>query len=420
MLDPSGPTHPGADKTQPVADGSLPAVRSSSAPRSEPRRPATSAGSAMSNRLLWFLFALSILLLLRFVVPYFAEQIQYAVTRGKQRAEYETAGLGLDLLKLEQISQAYQLVSQRVAPSVVLINISSVVEAPRSDDLSALFGPKLREAQGQGSGVIVDGAGYILTNNHVVENATEIQVALSDGRVTQARVVGLDPLTDLALLKIAADKLTPADWGDSDALPVGALVWAVGSPFGLQRSITAGILSGKNRQGLAGSVYHDFLQTDAAVNPGNSGGPLVDARGRVVGINTAIYGAAYQGISFAIPANEARGVYDRLRSEGRVARGWLGVGLEDLDSPVARRFPIHVKQGVLVVQVAQNSPAEKAGLLSGDVILQWDGHETDSQTTLSRLIARTKIGSTVNVVIQRREQKMTLSVTVEERPIIAK
>jgi S1-C subfamily serine protease len=276
----------------------------------------------------------------------------------------------------------------------------------------------LCEALGQGSGVVVDPEGYILTNNHVVANATEIQVALSDGRVTFARIVGVDPLTDLALLKINADKLIPAEWGDSDSLSVGALVWAVGSPYGLQHSITAGILSGKNRQGLSGSVYHDFLQTDAAVNPGNSGGPLVDVHGRIVGINTAIYGDAYQGISFAIPANEARGVYERLRAAGRVARGWLGVGLENLDPGAGRRLPSSAGSGVLVVQIVRDSPADKAGLLPGDVILQWDDQAVDNKIMLSRLVARAKIGSTVNVVIQRRGEKMTLSVTVEERPTL--
>lgn len=380
----------------------------------------TSADRPTSQRLLWFLSALTVLLLLRFVVPYLAEQTQYAITRGKQRAEYEVAGQALESVKLGEISQAFQMVSQRVAPSVVNINIASVVEVPYSDDLSALFGPRLRQALGQGSGVIVDSAGYVLTNNHVVANATEIQVVLSDGRTVDARIVGLDPLTDLAVLKVNADKLIPAEWGDSETVHVGALVWAVGSPFGLQHSITAGILSGKNRQGLAGSVYHDFLQTDAAVNPGNSGGPLVDARGRIIGINTAIYGDAYQGISFAIPANEARAVYERLRSAGRVARGWLGVGLEDLNGEVAPGLPKPASRGVRVTHVFPDSPADKAGIVVGDIILQWDGQEVESRTTFTRLVARTKIDTTVEVVIQRGGRKMNLSVTVEERPTVAK
>lgn len=372
------------------------------------------------SRLLWFLSVLVILLLLQFVVPYLAEQTQYAITRGKQRAEYEAAGKSLESARLGEISQAYQMVSQRVAPSVVNIDIASVVQVPYSDDLSALFGPRLRQSVGQGSGVIVDSAGYVLTNNHVVENATALQVVLSDGRTVGGRIVGVDPLTDIAVLKINADKLTPAEWGDSDNISVGALVWAVGSPFGLQHSITAGILSGKNRQGMVGSVYHDFLQTDAAVNPGNSGGPLVDARGRIVGINTAIYGDAYQGISFAIPANEARAVYERLKSVGRVARGWLGVGLEDLDGDIAPGLPKQGTPGVRVTHVFPESPAEKAGIQVGDVILEWDGHDVESRTTFSRLVARAKIGTTVKVVIRRGRHQVTVNVTVEERPTAAK
>jgi serine protease Do len=387
-------------------------------PRDAVRRVRTGSPPP-SPRLMWFLTALVLLLLLRFVVPYFAEQIQYAITRGRQRAEYEGAGKALELLQLDRLSHAYQLVSKRVAPSVVNIHISSVVEVPRSDDLAALFGPRLREALGQGSGVIVDSAGYVLTNNHVVANATQIQVVLADGRMVDARIIGLDPLTDLAVLKVNAEQLIPAEWGDSEQIQVGALVWAVGSPYGLQHSVTGGILSGKNRQGLAGSVYHDFLQTDAAVNPGNSGGPLVDAHGRIVGINTAIYGEAYQGISFAIPANEARAVYERLRSAGRVARGWLGVGLENLDGARIRGLGPGDATGVLITQVVPNSPADKAGLRVGDVILQWDGLEVDNKTNFSRLVARTQIGATVEAEIQRGEQKRTVRITIEERPSIA-
>ena len=200
------------------------------------------------------------------------------------------------------------------------------------------------ETGGQGSGVIIDPAGYILTNYHVVRGANEIRISLSDGRKVDANLVGRDAATDLAVLKVAADGLLAAEWGDSNDLEVGALVWAVGSPFGLQRSITFGILSAKNRAGVAGTVYQDFLQTDAAVNPGNSGGPLVDARGRVVGINTAIVGEAYQGISFAIPSSVARGVYERLKTTGRVERaGWVSVSrmsrtrwLNDCDFPRSR------------------------------------------------------------------------------------
>jgi S1-C subfamily serine protease len=268
--------------------------------------------------------------------------------------------------------------------------------------------------------VIVDTGGDILTNNHVVRNATTIQVALSDGRKLPAKIVGRDPATDLALLRIQADKLIAADWGDSDQLDVGALVWAVGSPFGLQRSVTFGILSAKNRGSVAGTVYQDFLQTDAAVNQGSSGGPLVDARGRVVGINTAIYGEAYQGISFAIPSSVARRVYERLKVEGRVDRGWLGVSLrnatpENADSPTDE-----ATQGAVVVGLIPSaggpSPAMRAGIQVDDIILSWDHVSIRDSASLTRAVARSAVGSTAQVTILRQGRTLTLEVDVERRP----
>jgi Do/DeqQ family serine protease len=366
---------------------------------------------------MWLLTGLVVLLLMRWVLPYMAEQIQYAITRGKERAEMEAAATGLENLKLVELSKAFQMVANRVAPSVVNINVASVVSVAPQDELSALFGPQHRISQGQGSGVIVDADGYVLTNSHVVRGATEIDVALSDGRVFRARVVGEDPLTDLALIKLeGATKLIPGEWGDSDKLEVGDLVWAVGSPFGLQQSVTAGILSGKNRSQRQGPVYYDFLQTDAAVNPGNSGGPLVDALGRVIGINTAIVGEVYQGISFAIPSNEARSVYERLRKTGRVERGWLGVALVDLEPQFAKQLGYEGEQGVIVAKVIPGSPADAAGIRAEDVILSWNGQEATSSVGLTRLVARTPIGSTVDVVIWRSGQKLTLPVQVAQRP----
>jgi serine protease Do len=374
-----------------------------------------SPNETATRRLTWFLVAITSLLLLRFLVPYFAEQIQYAITRGKQRAQMDAATIGLESLKLDELSKAYQMVSQRVAPSVVNITVASIVEQP-ANEFSAIYGTDRRASQGQGSGVVVDKDGYILTNNHVIEGAVEILVSLSDGRVMPAEKVGGDDLTDLALLKVDADNLVPAEWGDSDDLEVGALVWAVGSPFGLQHSITSGIVSGKNRQGAHHSVYYDFLQTDAAVNPGNSGGPLVDARGRVVGINTAILGEAFRGISFAIPGNEAHGVFERLRADGRVARGWLGVRPEDVDPSVAPRLGYTGKHGALVREVVSGSPAQSVGLRIGDIVLKWDGREVTNGIALSRLVARTKIGSTVDAVVWRKGEMITLQVTVGARP----
>jgi S1-C subfamily serine protease len=323
----------------------------------------------------------------------------------------------LTISGLEELSQAYQLVSKRVGPSVVHINVVSSTPSSRVDEFSWLY---RWEAQGLGSGVIIDPEGYILTNYHVVRGAAEIRVALSDGREVDAKLVGKDPATDLAVLEIEAPQLVAAEWGDSDELEVGALVWAVGSPFGLQRSITCGILSAKNRAGMAGRVYQDFLQTDAAVNPGNSGGPLVDARGRVVGINTAIVGEAYQGISFAIPSSVARVVYDRLRTTGEVERGWLGVGLENVSESLARQLGLERAVGAYVVGVysdpSRSSPARQAGIRPDDVIVRWDGVPVEDAASLSRMVARTDPSSTVEVVILRRGQELTLLVEVGRRP----
>jgi serine protease Do len=378
-------------------------------------RQETSAQAA-TRRLTWLFGGLAAVLLLRFLVPYLAEQVQYAITRGKQRAEMEAAEKGLSSLQLSHLSKAYQYISQLVAPSVVNINVLNGTITEPQDDLSALFAPPSRQAQGQGSGVIVESDGYILTNSHVVRGATEIQVGLLDGRVLRATVVGNDSLTDLALLKVDANELIAVKWGDSNEIDTGALVWAVGSPFGLQQSITAGILSGKNRPGNAGAAYYEFLQTDAAVNPGNSGGPLVDAQGRVVGINTAIVGDVFQGISFAIPSNEARHVYEQLRTKGRVERGWLGVALRDVDASTAKQFAFPGTQGALVQGVTRNSPAAVAGLQTGDIIMRWNGQEVRDGTILSRLVARTKVGSTVEVVVWRHARQMTINVNIIERP----
>lgn len=374
-----------------------------------------------ANRLAWFLVALAVLLLVRYFVPYFVEQIQYSYTKGRQRAELEAAKEGLRQLPLGQLSTAYQLVSKRVAPSVVHINVaSSLVSAGGSE-----FDPRLQrmhpEARGQGSGVIVDEAGYVVTNNHVIADATVIQVTLSDGRVVEGKAVGIDELTDLAVLKIEATGLEAAEWGDSDELDVGALVWAVGSPFGLQHTVTFGILSGKNRGAMAGTAWQDYLQTDAAVNPGNSGGPLVDAHGRIIGINAAIVGDAYQGISFAIPSSIAKRVYENLRDRGHVERGWLGARLGDVTDEVAREFDLPVNRGAYVVSVVMDtrtpSPAQQAGLRPGDIVVKWDAQPINDGGTLTRLVATAKIGGDVELTVVREGQEITLSVRISQRPL---
>jgi S1-C subfamily serine protease len=349
--------------------------------------------------------------------PSLAERVKYALVRGQQRAEMETASTSLANLGLESLSQQFQMVSKRVGPSVVHINVVSNAPVAPGDELTWHY---RWEASGQGSGVIVDSGGYILTNYHVIQGAKDIQVSLSEGRKLQAEIVGGDPATDLALLHVPANNLAAAEWGDSDRLDVGSLVWAVGSPFGLQRSITSGILSAKNRAGMAGRVYQDLLQTDAAVNPGNSGGPLVDAHGRVVGINTAIMGESFQGISFAIPSRVARQVYEGLKKDGHVERGWLGVGLGDVTEELAPQLGLSNPSGARILAVytdaVQPSPAQKAGLRADDVVVRWNGLAIADAAALSLSVARTEAGSTAEAVVVRAGKTFTVKIVVGRRP----
>ncbi len=345
---------------------------------SERPRSARDAPASGKDRLGWLLSASAFLVLLSFFLPYTVEKMTFAFMRGKQRALYETAGEKLQNVALNDLSQAYQLVANRVEPSVVHINITAAfADSVLPPDGTGWQHPPT----GQGSGVIVDPGGYIVTNAHVLWGASHIRVRLSDGRTMAATIVGIDRATDMAVLKISAEGLIAAEWGDSDELEVGALLWAIGSPLGLEQSVTFGILSGKHRSftaepgngmisvtGTTGnSPYHDFLQTDAAVNPGNSGGPLVDSRGKVIGINTAIVGETYQGISLAIPSSIARPIYERIVRDGRVTRGWLGVSPRDIVAEEAESLGLSKPEGALVLEVKPNpdgspSPRRSPGL----------------------------------------------------------
>ncbi|HEV3138438.1 MAG TPA: trypsin-like peptidase domain-containing protein [Pirellulales bacterium] len=372
--------------------------------------------SASPTRLPW-LFGLLAALLAYAMIPALVERIEYSITRGRERAEVDIARGQLPSPTLAEISRQFAVVAKAIAPSVVHIETEQVVSSVRGDEWSRLLAvPRQYRAQGQGSGVIVDEAGFILTNYHMVENAQQIQVKLSDNEIRSAEIVGLDPATDLAVLKISPGGLIAAQWGDSDALEVGGLVWAVGNPFGLDRSVTFGIISAKSRQHVSESPYQDFLQTDAAVNPGNSGGPLVDASGKIVGINTAIVGRAYQGISFAIPSGLAQEVYQRLKSSGRVERGWLAVKLDDLTPELAEKLGVKDLTGGLVERVLTGGPADKAGIEPGDVIVEWDGHPITDATELTLLIAKTKVGSKTAAVLIRDGAKVRRDVIVEARP----
>lgn len=372
--------------------------------------------------IVWMLAMVIVLLVASILVPRMVEEVQYSLTRGRQRADHEFAGQLLQSASLNEVSRASQLVTLRIAPSVVIVNVNSAPvneEALTEDELLQRFGQRPHDALGQGSGVVLSADGYILTNHHVVRDAQEIRVTFSDGRRLPAQRAGVDNLTDLALLKVDADNLIPAEWGNSDELQVGSLIWAVGSPFGLERSVSFGILSAKNRGGIAGSPHQDFLQTDAAVNPGNSGGPLVDVQGRVVGINTAIVGQTYSGVSFAIPSNVAQQVADRLQNGGYVPRAWLGVELSSVSEQQAQKLGLASARGAFIARIVENlqeSPAHRAGLQSGDVVMRWNGAEIIEPAMLSQLVAKTKIGTTVPVQVWREGQAVLVDITVVERP----
>ena len=380
-----------------------------------PRRvvaPALDEGRRLS-RLLW-IFGF---LLIAFLAPSIIGRIQYAYRYNGERAEADAALETLQKIDMSDLSLAFRTVAKGVGPSVVHIRTTRRVRRSGiNDEGQHLFGhPRGFEMEGQGSGVIVDTEGYIVTNNHVVADADSITVQLKDGRAADAVVIGADPPTDIAVLKINLSDLIAREWGNSDDLDVGSMVWAVGSPFGLQRSITFGIISAKNRRGVTQKLIQDFLQTDAAVNPGNSGGPLVTIDGRIVGINTAIVGQSYQGISFAIPSNTAQDIYDRIRRDGKISRGLLGVGLAEVTPEIARQLGLEATAGVLILRVFPGTPADMAGLQRNDIVLTWNDRDAEDPITLSWLIAGTEIGSRATIEIWRNGVRKKLRVTVGDR-----
>lgn len=277
--------------------------------------------------------------------------------------------------------------------------------------------PKERKERGLGSGVIVEQDGLIITNNHVVANADEIRVTLADKREFKAKLIGTDPKSDVAVVRIDASGLPTVPWADSDKLEVGEFVLAVGNPFGLTQTVTLGIVSALGRAaGIA--EYEDFIQTDAAINPGNSGGPLVNIRGELVGINTAIFSQSggNMGIGFAVPSNMARSIMDQLVKHGKVVRGWLGVSIQELTPELASQFGLGDTKGVLVSDVMDDSPAKKAGVERADVIVEYDGKPMDSPTHLRNAVAQTPVGKKVTLKIIRDKKTKAIDVTIAEQP----
>lgn len=278
--------------------------------------------------------------------------------------------------------------------------------------------PREFRQKGAGSGTIIDKEGHILTNNHVVGEADKIMVKLADGREYEARIVGTDPLSDIAVIKIDADNLPVVPMGNSDQMRIGETVIAIGNPFGLSNTVTMGIISAKGRSNVDIADYEDFIQTDAAINPGNSGGPLVNLKGEIIGVNTAIFtrSGGYQGIGFAVPINMARNVMDQLIEHGTVSRGWLGVLLQDIDNELSQALDLENSKGALVAEVTDGSPAEKAGLKQGDVIVRYGEKQIKNVDHLKNEVGLTLPDTTVELGIVRDGKPMELSVTLGSRP----
>jgi serine protease Do len=324
------------------------------------------------------------------------------------------------------VTSPFTALAEKCTPSVVNVKITKV-EKTGFGDMPMPFGrfreffgddhspfqqfPHDRSVQGAGSGVIISSDGYILTNNHVVEGAKDLSVVLADKREFKAHIVGRDPKTDLAVIKIdAGENLPAASIGDSDRLKVGDWVVAIGNPFGLSQTVTAGIVSAKGRV-IGSGPYDDFIQTDASINPGNSGGPLLNMQGEVVGINTAILPNG-QGIGFAIPVNTAKPLIPQLEASGEVTRGYLGVNIQSITADLSEALGIQEKKGALVADVVPGGPADKAGIKSGDVIVSFDGKPVADSHDLPAMVAGTKVGANVPIVVVRNGKELNIHAVV--------
>lgn len=287
------------------------------------------------------------------------------------------------------------------------------------DDFFRQFeGPRQRKESSLGSGVIVDKEGYVLTNYHVIKDADEIKVTLSDKREFTAKVIGGDPKSDIAVIKINASDLPAIAWGDSDKLKIGETVIAIGSPYGLSQSVTSGIVSAKGRSQMGITDYEDFIQTDAAINPGNSGGALVNVKGQLIGVNTAIFSTSggYQGIGFAIPSNMTRSIMDSIVKKGKVVRGWLGVVIQPVNKEIAKQFNLKDEKGIIISDVMEGGPAEKAGLQKDDVVVEYNGSKIDDVTAFRNLVAATAPGKSVEMIILRDGQRKSVTIVIGEQP----
>jgi serine protease DegQ len=316
---------------------------------------------------------------------------------------------------------SFSAAAKAASGAVVSITASKTNRSPHAQDpwFRFFFGEQAEgEPQaGLGSGVIVSSSGYILTNHHVIEGADNVEVSLNDQRKARARVVGVDPETDLAVLKIELDRLPVVVLGNSDDLEIGDQVLAIGNPFGVGQTVTSGIISALGRNQLGINVFENFIQTDAAINPGNSGGALVDTQGRLLGINTAIYSRSggSMGIGFAIPVSTARQVLDSIVRDGQVVRGWIGVEPQELNAELAETFKVRSKAGVIITGVLQNGPAAQAGVRPGDVIVSVAGQPVKNVTELLSAVAALQPGAASKLGVERREGSLEIQVTPGKR-----
>jgi serine protease Do len=345
---------------------------------------------------------------------------------------------------LKQMGKAFAYIVEKTSPAVVGIKADKVYiqqysempfwfyNDPFDDDFFDRFFGRPRQRQRkqqqprqrkvtqpvQGSGFVISDDGYILTNNHLVGEAENVRVQLSDDREVKAKVIGADPESDVALVKIEEENLPYLELADSDVLEVGEWVVAIGSPFGLSHTVTAGIVSAKGRSGVGITTYEDFIQTDAAINPGNSGGPLLNLDGKVVGINTAIISRSggNMGIGLAIPVNMAKSIYEQLIAEGKVVRGYMGVMLQELTPELAENFGLEEAKGAIITKVVEDSPAEKAGIEFEDVVIELQGKPVEDAKDLMKDVAMLTPGTKVDLVVWRENKKKKLTIELGERP----
>lgn len=344
---------------------------------------------------------------------------------------------------LNQTGKAFAAVAKKVAPAVVHVRVEKKIQSTQGEYgqnpfdffndpfFERFFGPGFRHPQqpgnkgtrprmqqGAGSGFIISEDGYILTNNHVVADAETITVRLDNKKEYPANIIGSDQQSDVALIKIDAEGLPTVPLGDSEAIDVGEWVIAIGSPFELSQTVTVGVVSAKGRNRVGINDYENFIQTDAAINPGNSGGPLLNIHGQVVGINTAIFSRSggYMGIGFAIPINMAKSIQEQLLQDGRVTRGWLGVGIQDINNSLAESFQLESTQGVLLTEISPKSPADNAGLQQGDVLLSMGSKPLSGVADLRNRVAMTTPGAKVEFTLNRNGQQKKVTVTIGEQP----